>query len=190
MKVLLIASDKNELKDFDNRFIKAVCGVGPILSSAITALELSRTNADIVVSIGSSGAVAPSLEIGKAYSFSRVVTPDQNLSSLHVSLGNTLDANRTTVGELFSADRVSSLTLGTSGTFNKSLQLWHSSLHVDAADMEGYGVAIAAKSCNVPFYAVKLITDRVGDNSSIGKIQFNLRDSRESLISLVESLVF
>ncbi len=56
--------------------------------------------------------------------------------------------------------------------------------------MEGYGVALACTKLGVPFYAIKLITDRLGDNSTIGKIQFNLREGREKLIRLVETTVF
>ena len=189
MKVLLVASDKGELKGFNEGYIKVVSGVGPIMAATVAALAIAKEKPDIVVSIGSAGAISEELEVGRAYSFSRIVTPDQNLTSFHVALGSTLDSNRTTFGEIRTKDLQSRFILGSSGSFSKDLQPWHKILSADASDMESYGVGLAAFKTGVPFYAVKLITDRVGDLSTIGKIQFNLRKGRERLISLVSSIL-
>ena len=188
MKILLIASDKGELKGFDDSF-KKVSGVGPIMAAAATAIAICDHKPDIVFSIGSAGSVKNTLSVGDAYSFSSIITPDQNLTSVNIALGSTFDSNRTTLGRIQTSDTSSSYSLGTSGTFNKVLQPWHETLGVSAVDMEAYGVALACRKCSIPFYAVKLITDIVGDDSTIGKIQFKLRQGREKMIELVNKLI-
>ena len=186
MRVLLAASDKAEVKGFSDDYIKTVTGVGPILSASITMREAIINKADVIVSIGSAGAISERLQIGEAYSFSSVVTSDQNLTRFHLALGATLDKSRATIGEMRSGDRSSDLVLATSGTFASAP---NAALRADAADMEAYGAAITAYNLSIPFYAIKLITDRVGDSSSIGKVSFNLREGRARLIELVDSLV-
>ncbi len=104
MKVLLVASDKNELKGFDERYLKAISGVGPIMAAATTAIEIGKNKPDLVISIGSAGGADNFLQIGECYSFSAVITPDQDLTSLHIALGSTLDSNRTTFGKIDTND--------------------------------------------------------------------------------------
>lgn len=189
MKVLVIASDKEETKVLDSSYIKAVSGVGPIMAAISTAIAIKEHDPDIVISLGSAGAISPDLSIGEAYSFSSVVTPDQNLTAFHIALGDTLDFNRKPIGRIMTADIDSSLTLGSSGTFNKEIRPWHKRLQVDAADMEAYGVALASRRMDKRFYAIKLITDVLGDGSNIGNVLFNLRSGRDRMIALLDSLV-
>ena len=191
MKIMLVASDKGELKGLDDSFIKIVSGVGLVQSASSTAIALCTHKPDIVFSIGSAGAIVSknSLRVGEAYSFSYVATPDQNLTSFHIALGSTLDSNRTTFGAIRTEDSRSGLILGSSGTFYTKYQDWHDVLNVSAVDMEAYGVGVSAKKMGIPFYAVKLITDTVGDSSSIGKVQFNLREGRGKLIACVSAIV-
>lgn len=189
MNVLLVASDKSELKGFSDNYIKVVSGVGPIMAAVKAAKEIVLNKPDVVISVGSAGAISRDLKKGEAYSFKSVVTPDQDLSVMHLECGVTIDGRRTTVGSLDTRDRSSSLILASSGTFASVVTDKHKTLKVDAADMEAYGVGMAARDANIPFFAVKLITDYVGDSSTVGDIQFNMRDARAKLIQLVEELL-
>ena len=189
MKVMLAASDRGELSGFDDGFVKVVTGVGPILASASAMKAAIENKPDIIISIGSAGAIAGGLEIGKAYSFGKIVTPDQDLTSFHLALGSTLDPKRATLGMLSTMDRGSSLILATSGRFASEITAQHKSLKADAADMEACGVCMAASMLAIPFFAVKLITDYVGDKSTIGKVSFNLREGRAALSSAVASII-
>lgn len=189
MRILLSASDKAELKGFSDDYLKVVTGVGPIAAASLSMKAALEFKADAIVSIGSAGAISDSLEIGKAYSFGTVLTPDQNLTKFHLSLGSTLSQNRATIRELRSADCSSSLVLYSSGTFSSSVLEAHKALLADASDMESYGVAMTAHNLNIPFYAIKLITDRVGESAKVGDVSFKLREGRAELIALVESLV-
>ena len=187
-KILLIASDKGELKGFSDEYIKVVCGVGTLMSATTSAMWIEREKPGLVVSLGCAGAINSSLEIGQAYSFSSIVTPDQDLSRFHVAKGSTFDERRTTIGELRSPLSESGLRISSSCTFTSHSDDWHKIMNVDAVDMEAYGVALACHKQNVPFLCVKLITDYVGDNSTIAKVSFNLRSSRENLIELVDGI--
>lgn len=183
-KILLVASDKNELKGFGDEFVRTVCGVGPILSAARASYEIGKNGADAVFSIGSCGSTGR-LKKGEVISFSSVVTPDQNLKDLRLALGSTLSWNRSTVGEIRTSDRKSPYRLLSSGTFRRTLTEEVEFFHPDAVDMEAYGVAVAAECASIPFFAVKVISDIIGDNSTIGDVSYSVREARERLIEVV-----
>lgn len=189
MKILIVASDKGELKGLDDRYTKVVSGVGPVLAAIATVKAIEADRPDCIVSLGSAGAIDRRLEVGKAYSFGKVVCPDQDLTSMHLPLGVTIDSRRATVGEIETRDRTSRLTLSSSGKFSSAITKEHELLYADASDMEAYAVGAAAREYSIPFYAIKLITDYVGDKSTIGDISFNLREGRKRLKTLLEEVL-
>lgn len=189
MKVLLIASDKSELKGFSDEYIKVVSGVGPLMAACNAGKHIEIHKPDLVISVGSAGAINRELKKGEAYSFGTVVCPDIDLRAMRLDLGVTIDGRRTTVGALDTRDRLSPYILSTSGTFSSEITDKHRILKADAADMEAYGIALSCRDSNIPFFAVKLITDYVGDCSTIGDISFNMRDARAKLIQRVEELL-
>ena len=186
-RILVVASDKAEIKGLGNDFLTLVSGVGPIMAAARTLGEIIKTKADVVISVGTCGSLGR-IKKGEVVSFSKVVTPDQDLSSMHLSLGATIDWNRSTIKELTTADRLSGLTLLSSGTFTSSYRDVFSSFSPDCVDMEAYGVGVAALSLGIPFYAIKLVSDIVGDHSTVGDISFSMREGRESLFEALREL--
>lgn len=189
MKILVVASDKGELKGLGDEYIKVVSGVGPILAAVAATKAILSEKPDVVVSLGSAGTINRNLKVGNAYSFGKVICPDQNLTAMHLPLGATLGKNRSTICELETRDRASRLLLSTSGKFSSEITKEHEETYADAADMEAYGVALAAYDAGLPFYAIKLITDYVGDKSTVGDISFNLREGRERLKTLLEEVI-
>lgn len=187
-RILLVASDKAELKGLDGDWESCVCGVGPIQSAAMTAVYASRFKSEIVVSVGSAGSLGH-LKKGDVVSFSSVVTPDQDLSAMHIRLGSTIGPDRATFNTLYTLDRTSGYTLYSSGRFSSEILPSHTLLKADAADMEAYGVAMAAKCMGLGFYCVKLITDIVGDESSVGDVSFSYRAGRERLGEVLSSIL-
>ena len=186
-RILVVASDKAEIKGLGSDFLTLVSGVGPIMAAARTSGEIIKTKADVVISVGTCGSLGR-IKKGEVVSFSKVVTPDQDLSSMHLSLGATIDWNRSTIKELTTADRLSGLTLLSSGTFTSSYRDVFSSFSPDCVDMEAYGVGVAALSLGIPFYAIKLVSDIVGDHSTVGDISFSMREGRESLFEALREL--
>ena len=187
-KVLLVASDKSELKGSDDSYFKCISGVGPIMAAAASSLAIKETGAEIVISVGSAGSTGR-LKKGEVVSFSSVFSLDQDLSSFHLPLGATLGRDRNTVGELRSRDFSSPFSLLTSASFAHTLTDRMTSFRCDAVDMEAYGVAIAASLHSIPFYCVKIISDIIGDNSRIGDVSYSVREARTRLWEKVNSLL-
>ncbi len=186
--VLVVASDRNELKGLDEKWQKCVCGVGPIMASLHTAVAIEKYRPDAVVSVGSAGSLGR-FHRGDVVSFSTVVTPDQDLTSMHVALGSTIGPDRATIGEVYTLDRTSGYILYSSGKFSSEVLPSHTLLRADAADMEAYGVGLAARYLGVSFYAVKLITDIVGEKTKVGDVAFSYREGRERLSSFLSSIL-
>ena len=182
MKVLLVASDKAELKPFGDECIKIVSGVGPILAAAAAAYAIAEYKPDVVFSVGSAGSMGK-LKIGDVASFAKVITPDSDLSAFHLSPGSTLLPSRASLSAI-ALDGSSSLVLSSSGRFASE----RSSLS-DAADMEAYGVALSAYLRKIPCYAVKLITDIVGEKITLGDYGYNLRTMREAMAAKVDGIL-
>ena len=64
MKVLIIASDKGELKGFSDEYIKVVSGVGPVMAAVAASREIERVKPDCVISLGSAGAILRHINAG------------------------------------------------------------------------------------------------------------------------------
>lgn len=187
-RILIIASDPNELKGLDGPWDKAVCGVGPINAAAYTAISALKYKSEIVVSVGSCGSLGR-LVRGDVVSFSSVVTPDQDMSALHLSLGTTIGPDRATFKELYTLDKTSPYILYSSGTFSSTVLSSHTLLKADCADMEAYGVAAACRALKVGFYAVKLVTDIVGEKVKIGDVSALYREGRARLGEVLSSML-
>lgn len=186
-RILVVASDKNELKGFGDAFDTAVVGVGPIMAAAGAMYAAKETDPEVIISVGSCGSTG-NLKKGEVVSFSSVVCPDQDLTVMHLAPGTTIDQRRSTVGALQTGDRKSPYILSSSGTFASEVTDMMKALHADASDMEAYGVGIVARQLGIPFFAIKLITDHIGDASTVGDISFNLRDGRARMVETVKLL--
>ena len=182
MKVLLVASDKAELKPFGDECIKIVSGVGPILAAAAAAYAIAEYKPDVVFSVGSAGSMGK-LKIGDVASFAKVITPDSDLSAFHLPPGSTLLPSRASLSAI-ALDGSSSLVLSSSGRFASE----RSSLS-DAADMEAYGVALSSSLKGIPCYAVKIITDLIGNHVNLGTYGYTLRQLRILLPEKVEEVL-
>ncbi len=186
-RILLVASDPNEIKGLDGPWDKAVCGVGPVNAAAYTAINALKYKSEIVVSVGSCGSLGI-IGRGDVVSFSTVVTPDQDLSAVHLSLGTTIGPDRATFKELYTLDKTSPYILYSSGTFSSAVLPSHTALKADCADMEAYGVAVACRALNIGFYAVKIVTDIVGEKVKIGDVNAFYREGRARLGEVLSSM--
>lgn len=181
MRVLIAASDRAEVKGYDGLIV--VTGVGAIQAAAAVSKAIAELKPDAVVSIGSAGSYGK-LELGVSYSFGSVVSGDQDLTSYRLPLGATLGPGRETIAAI-TLDRTSPYVLVSSCRFADGPSV----IAADAADMEAYGVAMAARAYGIPCYAVKVITDIVGERVSIPDYSKRLRDWRAGLHLKVEELI-
>lgn len=183
MKVLILASDKAELKGLRDRYETRVIGTGLVMAAVNATRAIMECNPDIVVDIGSCGG-GENVEIGDVVMCDRVATMDQDLSLYRLPPGSTIDETRTTVGELSLFSNEHHLLLSSS-RFASEL----SDLHPDVYDMEGYAVALAACKCGRKCSIFKLVTDKVGVKVDLGEYSRNLRTMKENLHRKVEEFL-
>ena len=174
MRILIAASDKAELSAFPDSYGRVITGVGPVLAAANTSLAISSFRPDVVISVGTAGS-AGSLAVGDIVSFGSVVFPDADLTAYGLKRGTTLLPDHRKLSSI-SLDPSSHYVLSSSSAFASA-----SAAGVDAFDMEGYGVAVAALCGSVPCLAVKAITDTAG-------VRTEMKDYLKLRRSLVQML--
>lgn len=177
---MVFASDSAELKGLPGDVLKVVTGVGPVTASVVATEAILREKPDYVFNIGSAGALGKGLGIGSVIAPGSVVNLDMDLTTYHLTLGSTICADRSTFGPII-FDRNSNVVLGTSGTFASAESEGMRNLHVSLCDMECYGIAFAAHVLKVPMRCIKLVTDIVGENVTLGDYGYNLRSLRSKL---------
>ena len=182
MKVLVVASSKTELSYFSGSYSKAVSGVGPVLAAAVTASAINEVKPDVVFSVGSAGSMGK-LGIGECLSFGSVIMPDMDLTAYGLERGVTLLPAGKKMGRIM-LDSNSDSILSTSSSFAAEPMPG-----ADAADMEAYGVAVAASLSSIPCYAVKVITDIVGKHVSLKEYGTTLRSLLFKLPAKVEEVL-
>lgn len=187
-KILLLASDSAEIHSFDDSFIKVITGVGKTRAAIITAKAIEKFKPDLVVNVGSVGAVNTRLEIGSVVTVRNVVNMDADLTMYHLPLGTLLDEKRTSYG-LLDLKNDSSITLGTSETFSSIVTDKMIKLNVDITDMEGYGIALACSSYDIPIVMVKVVTDMVGQNIKLSDYKKVLKEVRSNLKNRVLEII-
>ena len=135
--------------------VLAANGPGPKL--AARAAEVIKEHHDLegLVSIGFCGALSPALkpcDIFVATDLFAVGQPVDVAHALSVPRSHSCERN---VGKLLSIDRVA-----TSALEKRTL---NEQTHADAIEMEAAGIARLAHQWQIPFYAVKVVTDTASE---------------------------
>lgn len=142
------------------RVMLAANGTGPRLAAqaveiairAVTGAELSSSKLEAVISTGFCGALDPHLREGQIF----IATEVLDLTTSSTFECGTLDADTSFAsGVLVSQDRVAN-----GNTEKQQLR----DLGAIAVDMEAGGVAARAKRAGLPFYSIKVISDRADES--------------------------
>jgi adenosylhomocysteine nucleosidase len=136
-------------------------GPGPKL--AARAAEIAKEHHDLkgLVSIGFCGALSPLLQLNDIFVGVEFMGVDTNVAhALSVPRSHSCERKQ---GKLLSIDHVAS-TAGEKRTL-------HQQFTADAIEMEAAGVAGVAHQNNLPFYAIKVVTDTA---SNTFPLDFNL----------------
>ena len=166
--ILILAADPYELRELcDIKFLKRnSVGVegnllgkrawfvanGPGVKNARVAVEevFRRETPSAVVSVGYVGALDPALEVGQIFLARQVACEDSALK-YPVEPPAFPNAEGVAQGTLLTIDRVAQ-------TRREKRTLRQSG--ADAVDMEAYAVAEEAERRSVPFYCVRVVSDR------------------------------
>jgi len=167
----------------------ALCGFGMVVASARTAQLLAELKPDQVILIGMAGSIGDTLELGKAYRFSKV---------LCFGIGAGVGSNFVTASELgweqWQGASVSNADSGVEASISDALDLQDSKtplrdrsqfhlMTVSAAsadfhdvrqkmekypnavaeDMEGFAVAVACQLAGIPLAIIRGISNQAGD---------------------------
>ena|ERR1700685_360100 len=199
MAVLYIASEASELKPFANlltafrkvnwpidyafegildgrRVLLAANGAGPKLAAravevairAVTGAELSSSKLEAVVSTGYCGALDASLTESQIVVATQVLDLDRS---------QTFDCMPVSSELVFASGPVASQNRIAINSAEKQQLFAHSAI---AVDMEAGSVAARAKSAALPFYCIKVVSDRADEAF---RIDFNRMRTAEGRIA-------
>jgi len=174
MRVMVVASDEQELRGFGDEVIKVVSGCGMENAAVATVKGIYEHKPEVVINVGTAGA-REGLEVGKCYWIKEVYNRDYDLTKYRLAPYAMLGANRTVEHSLKLEEE--GYVLSSSNGFTSS----PISPLFDIYDMEGYGVAKACAFMKTECHILKGISDRVGKN-------LNLKDYRTLLKNLKEQL--
>ncbi|MBV8810030.1 MAG: hypothetical protein JO033_15265 [Acidobacteriaceae bacterium] len=197
MAILYVASEAAELKTLANaltalrklkwpidyayegiwesrRLLLAANGAGPKLAAhavevAIRAMmlaELSSSKLEAVVSTGWCGAVDPHLREGQIVAASQVIDPTTNETFDCAKLPT---ADSFVEGVLVSQDRIA---------IDAAEKQRLSSGGAIAVDMESAGVAMRTRKAGLPFYCIKVVSDRADESFPFDLNQMRTHEGR------------
>ncbi len=203
MALLYIAAEPGELKPFaerltglrplkwpldyaqegildDRRILLAANGPGPKLAAqaleiairAIVAADLQSSALEAVVSVGFCGALRSDLQEGQILVANEIKDPQSSepLPALEVETEHSFVS-----GAFVSQNSVAS-------TAAEKTRLG-GQFQAIAVEMEAFGVAARAKRAGLPFYCIKVVSDRADENL---RIDFNRSRSRDGHFSRVK----
>lgn len=166
----------------DRRILLAANGPGPKLAAqaleiairAISAADLQSSALEGVISTGFCGALRSDLVEGQIVVGTEVlaVATNEKLTALDVETEQPFLS-----GTLVSQDRVAS-----TATEKAQLAQQHDAL---AVEMEAFGVAARAKRAGLPFYCIKVVSDRADESLGIDFNRSRSADGRFSRVKIV-----
>lgn len=170
------------------------CGVGKVLSSALTQHIIDRYSPRGIIVTGLAGALNETYEIGDIVVGSELMQHDLDATALGFARGDipytpgyrTLEGDPKLVESALSyrsaEHRVHKGRILTGDTFitgesSKGLL----SLRGDAVEMEGASIGVVCKMNNVPFVVIRTISDRADHSATVDFSTFLPEASRNSL---------
>ena len=155
------------------RLLLAANGPGPDLAGEAVEAAGSAERVDIIISTGFCGALDPALEVGDIFVALRIESPEQGimLAAQRPSTGRSFAS-----GALISIDRVAQ-------TVAEKRRL--RAAGASAVEMEAAAVGVRAGRWGVPFFCVRVVTDRAEEGFAM---DFNAARSHDGRFSRAKIL--
>lgn len=185
---------KESLASFQNTVIE-VCGFGPVIPAAKTVELINKHQPKSVLLLGIAGSYGDHLEIGDAYSFSKVgcygvgVGTGESFQTCGQMGWKHLADSKVTIGDSISFGSFGQELLTVcAAAENKTdvklrLQIFPNAV---AEDMEGFAVAAACELCQTPLHIVRGISNRAGDRD---KQNWQIKPALAAAVSLAKKVV-
>ena len=186
MKIILpyaIPEEKIEISISGDELIYVETGVGKVRASMRLMRAICEYHPDMVINAGSAGTL--NHKVGDIIVCNRFIDRDLRKVAIDGVVSEIeFDCRDVARRVLLNRDIV----WGTCNT-GDSFITEGNDIEGDVIDMESYAEADVCREMGVPFFAVKYVTDIVGQNSS-QEWYAKLADAREGLTAYFQSLVF
>lgn len=157
-------------------------GIGKVKSTFYLTEAINRAQPDLVVNMGTAGTVRH--QVGDVFVCRCFVDRDmQKLSALGVECE--IDSSELLAQRGYCLDWQGEGVCNTGDSFLTEL----SDVSGDVVDMEAYAQALVCRAKNVPFIAVKYVTDVIGQNS-VKHWEDKLADARKGLGEFFEQIFY
>lgn len=157
-------------------------GIGKVKSTFYLTEAINRAQPDLVVNMGTAGTVRH--QVGDVFVCRCFVDRDmQKLSALGVECE--IDSSELLAQRGYCLDWQGEGVCNTGDSFLTEL----SDVSGDVVDMEAYAQALVCRAKNVPFIAVKYVTDVIGQNS-VKHWEEKLADARKGLGEFFEQIFY
>lgn len=131
----------------------AIAGPGFGLAEATARREIAASRPDVVISMGTCGALRPEFTLGQVFTANRILSPLGEFAALPLKAPTAV---------IYSQDRVAA-------TAVEKAHL--ASLGGDLVEMESAAIARVCRELNVPFACIKAVSDTFGEDLPL---DFNL----------------
>ena len=185
MKILIvyaIPQEKIEVNIPNAEVIYVETGMGKVNAAMRLMRAICEYHPDMVINIGSAGTL--NHKVGDIIVCNRFIDRDLRKVTLD-GVVSEIEFGKDAINHVLSGHQ---LVYGTCNT-GDSFITEGNDIEGDVIDMESYAEADVCREMGVPFFAVKYVTDIVGQNSSQEWFA-KLADAREGLTAYFQSLVF
>ena len=203
---LILVPTKTERDQLDFSMLHStaieICGFGPIIAAARTAVLAESIQPKRILLVGIAGHLSNELKIGDAYKFRSVscygigIGRDATYTAAAAAGWPQYEENQTLISETLQLEDHQNaqsggygdlLTVfGASATAAEAQQLRKRFPDSGAEDMEGFGVAAAAKLANIPLTIVRGISNEAGiRDKNEWKIKQALEAANELAINVI-----
>ncbi len=185
--ILVLYAIPAERIDFPNhssyQYIYVETGIGKVKAALAAQVHLLKHDVSAVINIGSCGSVHH--PIGSVHTCAHFVDRDmEKLKAFGLSFDINLAKQKTPKHPLFS-DSCIHKTCNTGDSFLTDT----TNSQGDVFDMEAYAIAQVCQTYNIPFIAIKCVSDIIGQNS-VKQWEDKLAEVRRSLQHFVEQKHF
>lgn len=181
MKILLvyaIPEEKIEVNIPNAEVIYVETGIGKVNAAMHTMRAICKYHPDVVINIGSAGTL--NHKVGDIFVCNHFIDRDLRKVTIDGVISE-IDSGRDAINRVFTVQQLMECAhlYGTCNT-GDSFITQGNDIEGDVIDMESFAMADVCREMGVPFFAVKYVTDVVGQNSSEEWFA-KLADAREGL---------
>lgn len=192
-------------KLFETNTVLALSGIGKVNAAACTQMLIDTYKIDYIINIGAAGAINDKLKIGDIVAAKNLVQHDFDATAFNLQLGEIprlqkiffncdkkiLDTIKIFAEEKNLTDKIHFGTIATGDKFISSdidKKFIEKNFQAYCTEMEGAAIAQVCFLNEIPFIAIRIITDNANDNAVENYKEF-VNDATKNLFELVKFII-